>query len=345
MEDDRLLGDPDARKALDELHDKGLNFDLGRRAEFTPKNGWYVDDYCQPLPPEGPGPPRSDGSWEIARRLVRDYEFADPAIIRAIHYPQPPLEQRDMLLEGRFYGLRIYMGVRVGGVNDETRAIDATRVRVWGWNYRTLQGHLEMGQMDYEVWKWLDTGSVEFRIHAFSRPATIHNPLLRVGFRLFGRRMQVKFARNCCARMKRLTEAGLKSHRAGTPTSTVPSTADRIQVAPARARRSPRGKRPHRQARRPRGDTAARNGSKGCQMISMLRTAGVHRTHAELAAVTSLVTCLGLWIRAKTIDQAEREHAEWRAVFVGLWPPVFWLLADQLKNESRAGGRISEVEG
>ena len=31
-------------------------------------------------------------------------------------------------------------------------------VRVWGWSYRTLQGHLEMGQMDYALWKWLDDG-------------------------------------------------------------------------------------------------------------------------------------------------------------------------------------------
>src|SRR5207248_1742470 len=69
--------------------------------------------------------------------------------------------------------------------------------------YRTLQGHLEMGQMDYEVWKWLDTGRVEFRIHAYSRRARIRNPALRLGFRLIGRREQVRFARHACARMAR----------------------------------------------------------------------------------------------------------------------------------------------
>ncbi|MCA1681991.1 MAG: DUF1990 domain-containing protein [Actinobacteria bacterium] len=36
-------------------------------------------------------------------------------------------------------------------MRDETRDVDGRTVRVWGWNYRTLQGHLEMGQMDYEV--------------------------------------------------------------------------------------------------------------------------------------------------------------------------------------------------
>jgi uncharacterized protein (UPF0548 family) len=203
--DRRTLADPIARRALDELHDKGLNFDRDRPEQFTPANGWRIDDYCQPLPIEPPGPPLAGGTWERARRLMLDYEFADPAIIRAVYYPDRPLEQRDMLLEGRFLGLRFYFGCRVGGVNDETRTIDRRQVRVWGWNYRTLQGHLEMGQMDYEVWKWLDSGEVEFRIHAVSKPAHIPNSVIRLGFRLFGRPMQVWFARRACQRMARLT--------------------------------------------------------------------------------------------------------------------------------------------
>ena len=80
----------------------------------------------------------------------------------------------------------------------------------WGWNYRTLKGHLEMGPIDYMVWKWLDSGDVEFRISAFSRLAGIPNPLVRLGFRLFGRREQVKFARHACDRMAQLTAAALE---------------------------------------------------------------------------------------------------------------------------------------
>jgi hypothetical protein len=72
---------------------------------------------------------------------------------------------------------------------------------VWGWSYRTLQGHLEMGQIDYELWKWLDSGEVEFRIHVVSRAAQISNPVIRLGFRIFGRRQQVRFARRACERM------------------------------------------------------------------------------------------------------------------------------------------------
>ncbi len=207
--DEGLLSQPEARRALDDLHNKKLNFDLGQRAQFTAEKGWRIDNYRQSLPSEQPGPPVPGGSWETAQRLMRDYEFADPKIVRAIYYPDRPLEHRDMLLEGRFLGLRFHFGVRVGGVLDETRRINDHDVRVWGWNYRTLQGHLEMGQMDYEVWKWLDTGEVEFHTCRFSRRAPAGNPLVRLGVRVFGRYQQVKFARHACRRMATMTAAAL----------------------------------------------------------------------------------------------------------------------------------------
>jgi uncharacterized membrane protein/uncharacterized protein (UPF0548 family) len=222
-----------ARRALDELHDKGLNFDLEQRTQFTPENGWRVDDYRQPLPPEPAGRPLPDGSWQAARRLIRDYAFADPSIIRAVYYPDRPLEQRDMLLEGRFLGLRFYFGCRVGGVNDEIRVVDARQVQVWGWNYRTLQGHLEMGQMDYEVWKWHDSGEVEFRIHVVAKPAHIPDPVIRFGFRVFGRAMQRRFARHACRRMAQLTTAALDRGPRDDAEQPTPSRSGQLTVAPA----------------------------------------------------------------------------------------------------------------
>ena len=186
---------------LHALHDKRLNFDLDRREAMTREAGWNVDDYRQPLPAEPPGPPVPGGTWERARDLMLGYEFADPAIVRAVYAPDSPLEDRDMLLEARFLGLRFRFGVRVSGVVDETCESGGRSVRLWGWSYRTLQGHLEMGQMDYELWKWLDSGEVEFRIHVVSRAAQISNPVIRLGFRIFGRRQQVRFARRACERM------------------------------------------------------------------------------------------------------------------------------------------------
>jgi uncharacterized protein (UPF0548 family) len=203
------LRDPGARQLVDALHEKALNFDPGRTDEYTAESGWHLDNYRQQLPPEPPGAPSPLGSWEIARGLMRDYEFADPSIVRAVYRPEDALDERDMLLVARYHGLRFRLGVRVGGVRDETRTVGGQQVRVWGWNYRTLQGHLEMGQMDYEVWKWLDTGRVEFRICAYSRRARTGNPVVRLGFRLLGRRQQVRFARRACARMASLTRAAM----------------------------------------------------------------------------------------------------------------------------------------
>jgi len=188
-------------RALDRLRDKTFNFEESTQATWTKERGWRIDDYRQPLPAERSGLPEPGGPWERAQGLLRDYEFADPEVVHAVFRRDGPLEGRDMLLEARFLRLRFRLGVRVGRVIDETRSVDGCDVRVWGWGYSTLQGHLEMGRMDYEIWKWLDTGAVEFRVHVVSRPGRIPNPIVRMGFRLFGRREQVRFARSACARM------------------------------------------------------------------------------------------------------------------------------------------------
>ncbi|TDC58786.1 DUF1990 family protein [Actinomadura sp. KC345] len=191
------------------LHRRPLNFDPDRHDMHRPERGWHVDDYRQPLPVEPPGPPVPGGSWETARDLVRDYEYADPAIIREICRSGPPEPGRNMLLEGRFYGLRFYLGLRVGDVVDGVVEENGRQARVWGWNYQTLEGHLERGQMDQEVRKWLDTGDVEFHIHGFSQRAAIPNPVVRLGFILFGRATQVRFYRRACRRMEKLTASAL----------------------------------------------------------------------------------------------------------------------------------------
>lgn len=223
---ERRLGDERARAALLALHDKGLNFDPPGRGVDLEASGWRLDHYCQPLPSEPPGVPVANGSWEKARQLMLAYEFADPKIIRAVYEDDSPLAGRDMLLKARFWGLSFYLGVRVGGIVDEARDLGGRGVRVWGWGYRTLQGHLEAGQMDYEVWKWVDTGQVEFRIRAYSRAAAIPNPIVRLGFRLFGRREQLKFARHACQRMAKLTADELGIH----PTGATERAADNINV-------------------------------------------------------------------------------------------------------------------
>lgn len=52
----------------------------------------------------------------------------------------------------------------------------------------------------------------------------------------------------------------------------------------------------------------------------------------QAASMASIGLCIGLWIRAKTVDQEERGNAERRALFVGLWPPTIWLIGDSLQR-------------
>ncbi len=208
---ERGLDDPRVQRKLGDLRRRGYNFDPARAHEYTPENGWHRDDLSQALVPERPGPPAAGGSWDTARRLMRGYEFADPSIVRAYYDPHEPLEGRTMLLELRFRGLvRFDVGTRVVSVYEQDRERDGRWGRVWGWAYRTLEGHLEQGQMDWEVWKWRDSGEVDFRIHSYSRRAPDRNFVIRFGFWLFGRREQVAFQHSTLNRMERLTRAALR---------------------------------------------------------------------------------------------------------------------------------------
>jgi uncharacterized protein (UPF0548 family) len=189
------------RQLLPQLADYGHNFHLDELPRSDDAPGWHVDDYCLGLPSEAPGDPTDDGPFATACGLLDRYAMADPRIVRAVFYADAQLPGRDMVLEGHFYGLRFPMGVRIGEVVDVRREIDGRAVRVRGWNYRTLADHLERGQMDWEIWKWLDSGDVEFRLHVVSQRAAIDNLVVRLGFWLFGRWTQVRFVRHVLARM------------------------------------------------------------------------------------------------------------------------------------------------
>lgn len=181
----------------------GYNFDLTRTQEYTPENGWRVDDYETELPLEAPGPPDPRGSWAAAREVLRNYTFPPPDLITGIFLPDQPLEQRVMVLRGRFLLFTFWFGVRIGGVTDEVRTLPGgEQEQVWGYNYRTLEGHFERGQIDFTVHKNLTTGRVRFHIHAFSQTGRIRNPFYWLGFRLFGRMLQRKFSRESMRRLQ-----------------------------------------------------------------------------------------------------------------------------------------------
>jgi hypothetical protein len=61
--------------------------------------------------------------------------------------------------------------------------------------------------------------------------------------------------------------------------------------------------------------------------------------HLYAGSLGTIVLCVFLWIRAKTIGEDERGNAERRALFVGLWPPMAWLIGDTLhRREERSAG-------
>jgi uncharacterized protein (UPF0548 family) len=201
-------------KRLAALRDRPVNYDPD--APHPESEGWRIDDFCEVLPPEPPGPPIDGGSFRIAQTLLRDYKVADPSIVRAHYDSDAPLEGRDMLLELRFLIVRTFGGCRVGRITDERRTVDGRPVQVWGWPYQTLEGHIEQGEMSWKVWKWLDTGEVQFRVHSYSRMVGSRNPFTLVGVRLFAQRERRRYLTSACRRIRELTIEGLRGeHPAG----------------------------------------------------------------------------------------------------------------------------------
>jgi uncharacterized protein (UPF0548 family) len=209
----RTRADRGAERRLAALARTPINFDASDLDSLVAAGGWRLDDMIEPLPHEGSGPPAEGGSWQVARKIMDEYQLADPRVVTAFYDREAPMSGRDMLLKIRFAGLPIRVGVRIGEVYEETRELDGRQAHVFGWSYRTLEGHFEQGQMHYELWKWLDSGAVEFHLRAVSRPAARGPLWLRTGFRLFGRTHQLRFYRQVRRRAKRLTEAQIETDR------------------------------------------------------------------------------------------------------------------------------------
>ena len=63
-----------------------------------------------------------------------------------------------------------------------------------------------------------------------------------------------------------------------------------------------------------------------------MHRAGLRGWQLHTASLSSVVLCIVLWIRAKTVDQSERGNAERRALFAGLWAPTLWGIGDALER-------------
>ncbi len=190
------------RARLDEIEALESSIDLTKRDEYRKTAGWHVDAREITLPGELPGPPEPDGSFAAAVEILKDYSFTPQRLITGQFDPDKPLEKRTMLLSARFLWIRLELGVRINRVLDEIRDGTHGDEQVWGYSYHTLEGHLERGEITFEVVKVLATGAMAFRIHSFSQTGHIQNWIYRLGFRLVGRRLQKRFAEESLANMQ-----------------------------------------------------------------------------------------------------------------------------------------------
>lgn len=72
----------------------------------------------------------------------------------------------------------------------------------------------------------------------------------------------------------------------------------------------------------------------------VVRRTSVQGWHLYGLSLSSIALCVGLWIRAKTVGEDERGNAERRALFVGLWPPMFWLIGNTLDQRRSSSARL-----
>ena len=210
------------RAQLEAYANAEVNYDFARQSEYTGATGWRIDDYATDLPAEAPGPPEAAGSFAAAQAVLRRYAFPPPNLIIGYFDPTAPLEKRVMVLRAHFLVFNFYFGVRVSEVTDEAaRTTPGGPERVWGYGYRTLEGHFEKGQIDFTIHKNLPSGAVQFHIHAVSQSGQIRNPFYWLGFKLFGRILQRRFAHESLQRMRELVATSL----AGQPLPPQPLTA------------------------------------------------------------------------------------------------------------------------
>lgn len=85
-------------------------------------------------------------------------------------------------------------------------------------------------------------------------------------------------------------------------------------------------------------------------LTQRLHDVGIRAGRIQYLSLASVGLSIALWIRAKKVDQDERGNAERQALFVGLWPPLIWLIADSLERQAQPirmleGSRRTQTSG
>jgi uncharacterized protein (UPF0548 family) len=201
---------PDGRLAAKLQRLAALPFNFDPASSPGDAGSWFRDEFSAPLPAESPGDVEPGGPFEIAKAYLYAYRFPNPRRIIGHFDRDAPLLGRNLLLRAFFAGFVFEFGVRVVQVVDER--VDSPRgpIAVWGYSYRTLQGHWEQGEIFFGVEKELDSGRVMVRTRSHSRIGAIPNVFHRIGFRVLGRSLQREFASDCVYRTRAHVEARLR---------------------------------------------------------------------------------------------------------------------------------------
>lgn len=200
----------DYRDNISQISSLDYNYDEKMYHDSKDKSGWNIDKYHASIGVEPTGVPVPDGAFDRVKNAIRLYQFPDPKLITAVFDPNGPLPGRNMLMFAHFAGLTFNFGVRVTNTIDEIKSDGKSRVQTWGYSYRTLRGHFEIGEITFKVSKNLDTGEIFFDIEAYSKPEKIPNLFYRTGFRIFSRPLQKYFAKSSIRRLKEIAQSATK---------------------------------------------------------------------------------------------------------------------------------------
>ena len=182
------------RARLDQARTGRLNFDAIEE-DMTGERGWH-HSYSEAIianEPEG------DDRFTRARVALANYQFSDPAIVRAHFDPTEPLLGRCMLLEIQVLGLHYLCPVVVNRVREAPG--------VFGFRYDTLDGHIESG-VEWFLLTKNDRGNIRFRVEARWRKGQFPNWWSRTGFTSLSGYYQRKWHRRAQQRLALLAHDG-----------------------------------------------------------------------------------------------------------------------------------------
>jgi uncharacterized protein (UPF0548 family) len=125
---------------------------------------------------EPAGPPVADGPYRRVARAILEYRIFPPRLAERV-VKRTPLQVGDVV--GLCYPL--ILGVRMFFASRVIDVFDGPTEQGWrsGFTYRTLEGHVEIGEEIFAVEKNARTGEVTASLTAWSRPG---HWLTRIGY-------------------------------------------------------------------------------------------------------------------------------------------------------------------